>query len=378
VDTRRVNLTRGTWVGLGVTAACVVAAESLAGGAGRPVHVASGVVLASVVVLARVRPAAGLVVMCAVEAIAAVAGVPLVADALVMGLVMYLCARHGSAATLWASGVLTPLAYVLTGAFLANPATDAVQRAEQAGLAAAPTTLVTLALAVAAPLALPWLLGAGLRWRDRAERDRAALLRAEVETAASQQRTRLAHDVHDVVGHSLAVIVAQADSVRYLDATTPPEVQRILDTIADSARSSLTEVRHVLTEDASARRDTDLDGLIDAFPSGAGTVRDRVVGVARPLPPDTAAVAHRVLQEMLTNVMKHGDGGTVEVMRDWRDGLRVAVTNGVRPGVEPSPSGLGLASLRQRVTAAHGTLEVHRDSARFTVEARLPLRGGQA
>jgi signal transduction histidine kinase len=374
-------VTRATWARTGLLAVGVVLAEWLVGapgGAGADgVRLAAGIALGVAVVLARVLPPAGLGAMFLLEAAVMVAGVTLTTDALAMGIVMYLCARHGGRATLWASGLLMPVAYVFTGAFLVNPGTEAARRIDQAGLTADPTAIVLLALTIASPLALPWLLGVTLRWRARAERGRVALMRAEVEAGTLEQQAQLARDVHDVVGHSLAVILAQADSVRYLDVATPPQVQGILDTIADSARGSLTEVRQVLAAEAAPRAASDLDDLIAAVPPGSGILRDRVVGRPRPLPPDTAAVAHRVLQEMLTNAMKHGNGGVIEVVRDWRDGLRLMVTNEVAGSTGPASDGMGLTSMRQRVTAAQGELELRRDAGRFAVDAWLPLHGGK-
>ena len=332
--------------------------------------------------LSRVVPLASLALMIVVEGVALLSGSALATDELVMAVVMYHCARHGECPTLWISGFLMPAAYVLTGAFLVNPGTEAAQRIDRSGLTDDPIAIALLVVTIASPLALPWLLGLTLRWRAKAERGRLALLRAEGESEVKEQQAKLTRDVHDVVGHSLAVILAQAESVRYLAVPTPPEVLGILDTIADSARSSLTEVRHVLTADSPRPAVTDLDELIAKIPASAATLRNRVVGTPRPMPPDTASIAHRVLQEMLTNALKHGDGGEIDVLRDWHDGLRIAVGNGAadsHSGAADShfTDGMGLAGMRQRVQAAQGVLEVRRDQARFTVEARIPLPGGR-
>jgi signal transduction histidine kinase len=361
-------------------AAAVVVTETVVGTSARAeaagVRLSAGIAFAAAIVISRLRPAAGLVLMLLLEALVVVTGIRVSTDALTMGLVMYFCARHGGRSTLWASGLLMPLAYIITGAFLVNPGTEAVRRLDRAGLTTDPTALVLLVLTIASPLALPWLLGVTLRWRARAERTRLALLRTEVESHTLERQAQLAHDVHDVVGHSLAVILAQAGSVRYLDPPPQPRVQEVLDTIADNARQSLTEVRQVLAGEIQSRQASDLDDLISAIPPGSATIRDRVIGQPRLLAPDTATVASRVLREMLTNAMKHGDGGEVEVVRDWRDGLRLVVTNQVGDHVEQSPDGIGLASMRQRVAAAHGCLEVRRDAGRFTADAWLPLQRG--
>ncbi|KGN33008.1 hypothetical protein N802_15635 [Knoellia sinensis KCTC 19936] len=366
----------------GVTAGAVGVAEvalsrgSDQGGPGQGfvVHVVVACVLVLIVLSARLRPLAGLGLLLVLELFGVVTGTEIHTDEVVAAVVMYQCARRGSSVTLWLSGLLMPIAYLFSGMFLTNPGTEAVRRVDRASLAEEPVAAVLLVIMMAAPLALPWLAGLTFRWRATAERGRRELVRAQARAEAQEHQARLANDVHDVVGHSLSVILTQAESARYLDVRTPPEVQAVLDTISESARGSLTEVRQVLAAEPIHRDASDLDGLVHSLSSSGVTVRDRVMGVPRPLPPEVATVAHRVLQEMLTNAIKHGEG-PIRVVRDWREDLRLVVSN--RPREDSHSDGLGLTGMRRRVHSAQGKLEVRRSSTLFTVDAHLPLHGAK-
>lgn len=368
----RSGLLRGALVGAVVLVAGTALGPAADGSTPWLLHVVAGVALATAAVLSRAKPAAGVAVLVLVEATAALAGIPLHANAIAVAVVVYHCARYGGRGVLWVSAVVVPAAYLLFGAFLSTAGTDAAQRIARAGLTRDPVAFALLLVTMSAPLALPWLLGLSLRWRESAERGRHALVVAQAEAAAREQQAQLAREVHDVVGHSLALILRQADSVAYLDGGTPPAVLEVVGTIAAEARASLTEVRHVLSSGGTAPTVSDLDELVSRIPPTVATVDDDVLGDPRPLPPDLALVAHRVLQEMLTNALKHGTGGRIEVVRDWRDGLRLVVGNPAahrRVG-----SGMGLSGMRQRVEAVGGSLSVDAGRERFTVEARIPLR----
>ena len=107
-------------------------------------------------------------------------------------------------------------------------------------------------------------------------------------------------------------------------------------------------------------------------------IRDTVTGIASPLSPDLATVAHRVMQEMLyDNAIKHGaPGSPVYVRRNWTDGLSIEVSNACRAdGPNGTAGGRGLAGMRQRLAAAGGTLTISRDQRAFTARAWLLLPG---
>src|SRR5690606_16525156 len=227
-----------------------------------------------------------------------------------------------------------------------------------------------------------------LRTMSRAQATQTARQQAESDRAEAQEvarlrasQARLARDVHDVVGHSLAVIVAQAESARFLPDDDPERIKTTLATIASSARSSLQDVRQVLSATRTgatpaAVPDGGLDTLIDGIRQAGYPVTATVVGVPRPLPPELDLVAYRVLQEMLTNALRHGrPGEPLHVERRWLDEFEIEVTN--RVGEPPGGrAGEGLDHMRRRLEAVGGRLATRTDetSGAFVATAWLPLR----
>ncbi|WP_157441614.1 sensor histidine kinase [Actinoplanes awajinensis] len=230
-------------------------------------------------------------------------------------------------------------------------------------------------------LAMPWLGGLTLRIsrRARIDLDRASRERARAEEVARMRaaQTRLARDVHDVVGHSLAVILAQAESGRYLPDDDPAALKSALATIATSARASLGDVREVLT--ATGDTTDDLDNLIDNLRAGGHEVVSGHDGTPRALPEPQRAAAYRVLQEMLTNAIRHGlRGGALTVRRIWSsDALQIEVRNGIEPApgdrLSSPGSGSGLDGMRERLATVGGTLSTGVRGEVFVVTARIPL-----
>ena len=166
-------------------------------------------------------------------------------------------------------------------------------------------------------LAIPWLVGLVLRIgaqartspaQAAADAPRQARSQAEEIAQLREEQARLARDVHDVVGHSLAVILAQAESAQFLQDADTEALKRTMENIATSARSSLQDVRQVLTtaHGRRPRRDRRPRQPDRGRASGGHEVPSTVVGTPQPLPPELEVVAFRVLQEMLTNAIKHG------------------------------------------------------------------------
>ncbi len=315
-----------------------------------------------------------------------------------VAIVAYGTARFGSVGTLWASGLSIPAAYVIGipyvwgNRFYADFPLSETGRKLGVQIVNGPVPVLILAAAAAVPLVVPWLLGLALRMRDRAEQSRSARAVAEetsreaeagrdqaVELAQLRdQQTRLARDVHDVVGHSLAVILAQAESGSFVPDDDPERLKAALAAIADSARSSLGEVRHVLastneTEAVAAR--AGLEGLIESV-RGSGTPVDFMdTGLPVPLSPQAETVAYRVLQEMLTNALRHGvPGQPIDVRRHGEPtGVTVQVSNAVPEGaVAPRSQGSGIEGMRTRLLGVGGRLSVDRSPRRFLVVAWLP------
>jgi signal transduction histidine kinase len=273
----------------------------------------------------------------------------------------------------------------------------------------ADTWQTAVALVGLALLGLPWLAGLALRFSERATASQASQAAAEEGAARAQRETeqareiarlrddqaRLARDVHDVVGHSLAVILAQAESAQYLPDDDPGALKATMATIATSARGSLQDVREVLsaTQQPGDQRSGGLDSLIEGVRASGHEVVSTEVGTPQPLPPELEVVAFRVLQEMLTNAIRHGRRDRpVHVERHWPDGawqgdLRIEVINGetgqldeTRPLQVGDLGGQGVEGMQRRLEAVGGRIDVRRreepDGATFTVTAWVPVRTG--
>ena len=338
-----------------------------------------------------------------------------------MLVVAYGTARHGSIVTLWASGLSIPLGAVAALGYLGLVPTDGLASPLADVLPAGGghhpmTVLIGLAIGcvlIVALLAMPWTLGLALRLRGRAERSAqqrraadAARQQAEEIARIREEQTRLARDVHDVVGHSLAVILAQAESAQCRPDSDTAGVRASLESIAVSARQSLHDVRQVLSsthdtsteETLSSTAQVSLDALVDGIRAAGNELHSTVAGTPRPLPPEIDIVAFRVLQGMLTNALKHGRRGEpILVERHWQDDLRIEVLNIVSgspsghgvletaPGDDPTSTGAatpgrGLDGMRRRLDAVGGRLDlglrVNPDGTTFTAAAWIPFRTG--
>ena len=367
---------------------------------------------AAAVALFRTLPGAALVIAWVTALFQFTGGPPALMAQLSFGLVAYGAARHGDRTVLWLSGLSLPCGAVMAlllilrrGIDLTSPLSDLVR--PLGGLQLASLTLVGAVLL--AVVAVPWLIGLLQRVRIKAERDQAQAevlrLRAETERSQAQKiaelrdgQARLARDVHDVVGHSLAVILVQAESAQFLPQTDTAAMRRTMENIAASARQSLREVREVLAstmddgQRPAAAPTGSLDSLIEGVDTAGSPLQSTVRGQPRPLPPELEAVAFRVLQEMLTNALKHGRRGQpVLVERHWADTLRLEVRNTVADGL-PGPDrargaadgerpGSGIDGIRRRLDAVGGRLDVRcaedvDTGPVFTATAWMPLRAG--
>lgn len=313
--------------------------------------------------------------------------------------VAFLLARYGTVRLVWASGISVFLATLIVVGFIGTLSTGVwgtrVLRNILIPLADAGTPWqVIVAPGVAAMLTIPWLAGLAMRYGGAARESKRSQTIAEQEAKSAEQarlqmaeiaelresQARLARDVHDVVGHSLTVILAQAESAQFLDGDDA--LKHTMGNIAVSARSSLQEVRAVLASpDAEPQGRSDLDELIDATRMSGTEIVVTDTGHARPLPPELAAVAFRVVQEMLTNAIKHGRRESpVYLAREWGDTLVITVANYVsaETSEEPAPQGNGVSGMRRRLESVGGRLDVLADrvpgDGRFTITATLPVR----
>jgi signal transduction histidine kinase len=246
-------------------------------------------------------------------------------------------------------------------------------------------------------VAVAWLLGHfahnyrayAARLEERTaelERAREALARR----AVTEERLRLARELHDVVAHAMSVIAVQSGVGAHVATTQPKEARKALAAIEATSRAALTELRRllgVLRQEDEPHGDlapmpglADLEGLLAEVAKAGLAVKLQVHGTRPPLPAGVDLSAYRIVQEALTNVVKHagpahaqvvvgyGDQEvTVEIIDDGR-GAVTSVTDG-RAG-----TGHGLIGMRERVAAFGGDLEVGpRPHGGFRVAARLPV-----
>jgi signal transduction histidine kinase len=230
--------------------------------------------------------------------------------------------------------------------------------------------------------------GAGDRLRLRRERmaeleDRARRTEREREReqqlAVAEERTRIARDLHDSAGHAINVILVHAGAARLLRDKSPERSWRAIETIEEVARETLGEIDQLV----HALRDEDgrgleppaslaaLDPLLQRHRDAGLEVTLSVTGVERPLGATVDRAAYRILQESLTNALRHG-GGQVDVTLAYADqALAVAVTNPA-PADGANAAGHGIVGMRERASLVGGSLEAAREDGVFRVRATLP------
>jgi signal transduction histidine kinase len=244
-------------------------------------------------------------------------------------------------------------------------------------------------------LVVPWSLGALIQVRSTAaERARHDL----VARAALEERMRVAQEVHDVAGHGFAAVAMQAGVALLVLEERPDQARHSLEAIRETSTTALTQLRATLdafhppeaaTPIASSAAETPrvgdelglggLPALVDHVQAGGLPVDLQVERTDLTLPPEIDAVAYRVVQEALTNVLRHAGPTRALVRVSWEDDeVVVQVADRGRGTVQAAPAGgRGLPGMRARVEAAGGSLATgSHDGGGFQVVARLPLAGG--
>jgi signal transduction histidine kinase len=253
-------------------------------------------------------------------------------------------------------------------------------------------TVVSNALVIGAA----WLLGhfVGVRRAYTARLEQTAELertRAEqARRAVAEERLRLARELHDVVAHSISVIAVQSGVGAHVAKTQPEEAAKALEAIEATSRAALIELRRllgVLRQEGESQGDlapvpglADLDGLLAEVAKAGLGVRLRVEGTPSPLPAGVDLSAYRIVQEALTNVVKHAGPARAQVTIRYRDQeVMVEVTDDGRGVTAPTGDGRarvghGLIGMRERVQVFGGDLEVGPGPVGgFRVAARLPF-----
>ncbi|MCG8927998.1 sensor histidine kinase [Lentzea sp. CC55] len=200
--------------------------------------------------------------------------------------------------------------------------------------------------------------------------------------AIAAERMRIARDLHDVVAHHVSVMGIQAGAARRVLDSDPALARDALQTVEQTARTAISELRGllgVLRADAESdlKAAPGLDDLPELFENARATgldVSHGIYGTPRDVPPGVALSAYRVVQEALTNVVKHADAQHVDVrMRFLDSALEVEITDDGRGRSAPSGSGFGLVGMRERLAVHGGSLEAGpRRDAGYLVRASLP------
>ncbi|WP_443333189.1 sensor histidine kinase [Streptomyces sp. CB03234] len=202
-----------------------------------------------------------------------------------------------------------------------------------------------------------------------------------------EERTTIARELHDVVAHHMSVVAIQAEAAPYRVENPPPELEQAFATIRENAVAALTELRRILgvvraedyeAPDAPQPTLADLDALIANVRDAGLSVDATVTGAARELPQGVELSAYRIVQEALSNVLRHAPGAAAKVEVSYvLGGLGLRVVNGPARGlVKPSPgAGHGITGMRERVAMLNGemTAEATGDGG-YEVAAFIPAQ----
>jgi signal transduction histidine kinase len=246
---------------------------------------------------------------------------------------------------------------------------------------------------VAVIYATPWVFGTALRLRQRRVQQltrQAEDLEREGEAAAraavSEERARIARELHDVVSHSISVIAIQSQAVRrrlHPDQGQEADDLRLVETTARQAMAEMRRLFGVLRKNGESAELApqpgldQLEGLVAQVGAAGVAAQVEQTGQRVPLPPGLDLVAYRVLQEALTNVIRHGGPGTRACVHiGFGEQLELEIEDDGRGQASPSSkeSGHGLIGMRERVALYGGHLETARlDTGGYRVRVKLPL-----
>jgi signal transduction histidine kinase len=238
-------------------------------------------------------------------------------------------------------------------------------------------------------LGLPWTAGNLVRTRIVARESQTARAQAELDATAAEQdviveqeRNRIARDMHDVVAHSLAVVIAQADGARYARVNAPETVDEALAAISSTARDALADVRLLLGQLRHSQSEgpqpvlADLDRLFDQLRASGLTIGFEIEGTPFVLGTAQQLAIYRIVQEALTNALRHGDVSREVVVHFFWTPIDLEVT--ISSSLTSSPAtaelrvGHGLAGMRERAALVGGQLQTQVTDREFVVYAVIP------
>jgi signal transduction histidine kinase len=231
----------------------------------------------------------------------------------------------------------------------------------------------------------PFVAGQVIRRRRERETELEAEGEEKARAAVADERTRIARELHDVVAHAVSVVVLQARGARRVLGADQHEAREALDTIERSASEALTEMRRLLnllreqdeelalTPQPSLRR---VGALAERARAAGLPVELQVDGTLDDLPPGIDVSAYRIVQEALTNALKHAGpaSATVRIVRDEHE-LAIEVIDDGRGRNGSAGGGYGLVGMRERVAVYGGSLEAGPTGQGFSLRAQLPLEG---
>lgn len=368
---------------------------------GRAIYVAVAFGMGAALALRRLSPTLALIVAWVFSiGQVSIGGAPVPANVAILP-VLYATSAYGSRTLRWVGFASTFLgAAVITASLLAPNFVPTLLSIGPTVISGDAVALVRSSIVVfvgsAAAFLLSWTAGLLTRiWRQARENRRAAVV-ANEEMVAEQERVRIARDMHDVVAHSLAVVVAQADGARYLGAKDPAATDAALATIATTAREALSDVRVLLAQLRHSQDDgpqptlVDLDRLVEQMRGSGLTIAREVSGTPLALGTAQQLAVYRIVQESLTNALRHADRDQEVIVHfGWTvHGLDLTISSALPPAkttrtgrtpiVGAPVAGHGLAGMTERAALVGGHLTAGVDTAgggsRFVVHAWLPER----
>jgi signal transduction histidine kinase len=234
-----------------------------------------------------------------------------------------------------------------------------------------------------------WLAGSGMRRRQhRAEAlaERAEHAEREQETALRTERARIARELHDLVTHSVSVMVLQTGAARQIMSKDGPRSRAMLESVEASGRSALEELRRLLGLLCDGHGEaplspqpglTQISSLLEQVRQAGTEVELRVEGEAREIAGGVSVTAYRIVQEALTNVLKHAPGAGARIVIRWsEEALDLEILDCGSAAVDSSTtgSGRGLAGMRERAAMYGGTIDAGpAPTGGYAVHGHIPL-----
>ncbi|WP_225724586.1 MULTISPECIES: sensor histidine kinase [unclassified Nocardia] len=230
-----------------------------------------------------------------------------------------------------------------------------------------------------------WALGTGVRARNNQIallRERARRLEEERVAAVAQERVRIARDMHDIVTHAVGLMIVQAETGPLLTHSDPDRADATFAGIADTGRDAVRQLRgsiETLRDGTEPRHQPGIaaiSDLVELSKRGGLAATFNEYGTPRPISGDIEVTAYRVVQEALTNTMKHAGATCVRVVLRWSDDwltVRVSDDGHGRGDGLAETIGYGLLGMRERVSACGGLLRDGQSDYGFTVFAELPI-----